>query len=122
MENTLGGTLVKLSDGYYLEREEDVLVLRGDNGLLVAAFSLRWVAGEAGHKEVFTSLRETLPPVFAEPGLRVNFFGRFELLRGGEEVVCLGGNTRALAILKYLLARRGGQPVPAGSPHGLVVA
>jgi DNA-binding SARP family transcriptional activator len=44
--------------------------------------------------------------------LRVHFFGRFELLRDGEEVVCLGRNGRALAILKYLLAHRKDRPVP----------
>lgn len=44
--------------------------------------------------------------------LRIHFFGRFELLRDGEEVVCLGRNARALAILKCLLARRKDRPVP----------
>lgn len=45
------------------------------------------------------------------PLLRVHFFGRFELLRDGE-AMSLGRNTRALAILKYLIARRTDRPVP----------
>jgi DNA-binding SARP family transcriptional activator len=44
------------------------------------------------------------------PRLRIQFFGFFELLCDGE-AVSLGRNTRALAILKYLLAHRGGRPV-----------
>ncbi len=49
--------------------------------------------------------------VAAGPCLWVRFFGRFELLRDGGEAVCLGRNARALAILKYLLARRCERPV-----------
>ena len=44
------------------------------------------------------------------PRLRIQFFGCFELLCDGE-AVNLGRNARALAILKYLLAHRGGRPV-----------
>lgn len=47
----------------------------------------------------------------AQPPLRVHFFGGFELLRDGE-AMSLGRNARALAILKYLIARRGDRPVP----------
>ena len=64
-----------------------------------------------------TTARRGMPPIKApvhaagQHRLRVRFFGRFELLRDGE-VVPLGRNARALAILKYLLARRGDRPVP----------
>jgi DNA-binding SARP family transcriptional activator len=117
----MGEASSELSGGYYLERDPDVLVLRRVDGSLAAAFSnqsaapeaIRRAAEEAGHGEAFTDQREasslTVSP--AEPaGLRVNFFGRFELLCNGE-VVSLGRNARALAILKYLLACRT-RPVP----------
>jgi LuxR family maltose regulon positive regulatory protein len=39
------------------------------------------------------------------PSLRVHFFGHFEMLRDGEAVP-LGRSSKALAILKYLLAHR----------------
>src|ERR671933_2365595 len=113
--------LSELSDGDYLERDPDVLVLRRRiDGSLVAAFSsqdtapevIRRAAEEVEHGETFAGRREapSLPTSLAERGLRATFFGRFELLRDGE-VVCLGRNTRAQAILKYLLARRA-RPVP----------
>lgn len=115
----MGEGLSELSDGYYLERDPDVLVLRRIDGSLVAAFSsrgaapeaIRRAAEEAGYGEAFAGRREApsaLSPT--EPSLRANFFGRFELLRDGR-VVSLGRNARALAILKYLLARRP-RPVP----------
>lgn len=106
--------LPELADGYYLERAPEVLVLRRVDGSLAAAFSsrgaapeaIRWAAEEAGHAGAFAGGRET-PALAASPslGLRANFFGRFELLRKGE-VVPLGHNGKALAILKCLLARR----------------
>lgn len=46
----------------------------------------------------------------ARPRLRIHFFGYFELLRDGE-AMSLGRNARALAILKSLLAHRGGRSV-----------
>jgi DNA-binding SARP family transcriptional activator len=107
------------SNGYYLERAPDVLVLRRDDGSLAAAFSsrgaapdaVRWVAEEAGHGEAFVEAvdgnQESPSPAL---GLRANFFGRFELLLDGEAVP-LGRNAKALAILRYLLARRS-RPVP----------
>ena len=58
------------------------------------------------------SNRSEVPAVAARSYLRIHFFGRFELLHNGEEVVHLGRNARALAILKYLLAHRKGRPVP----------
>ena len=63
-----------------------------------------------------TMVEEALPPAGAtvhvapRPCLRVNFLGRFELLRDGE-VMHLGRNTRALSILKYLIVYRGDRPV-----------
>jgi DNA-binding SARP family transcriptional activator len=48
--------------------------------------------------------------VAAQPRLRVHFFGRFEFLQDGE-VMCLGRNAKALAILKYLIAHQGDRPV-----------
>jgi hypothetical protein len=37
----------KLPPGYYLERDADLLMLRGPDGTVVAVFSARGVAGEA---------------------------------------------------------------------------
>ncbi len=104
----MGEALSNLSNGYYLERDPDVLVLRRDDGSLVAAFSsrgaapdaVRWAAEEAGHGEAFTNGREAPSPAL---GLRANFLGRFELLLDGE-LVPLGRNAKALAILRYLSA------------------
>jgi DNA-binding response OmpR family regulator len=118
-EEVMSEVLSELSDGYYLERDPDVVVLRRVDGSLVAAFSsrdaapeaVRRAAEEAGHGEAFAvSWEAPLAVSSAEPRLRANFFGRFELLRDGE-IVSLGRNARALAILKYLLARRP-RPVP----------
>jgi LuxR family maltose regulon positive regulatory protein len=59
------------------------------------------------HQESLADHREERVPGTgsAQPYLRVCFFGHFELLCG-DEPASLGCNTRALAILKYLLARR----------------
>lgn len=111
----MGETLSKLSNGYYLERDPDLLVLRRDDGSLAAAFSsrgaapdaVRWAAEEAGHGEAFANRQGAPSPAL---GLRANFFGRFELLLDGE-LVSLGGSAKALAILRYLMARRS-RPVP----------
>jgi len=105
--------------GYYLERDPDVLVLRRVDGSLVAAFSGQGVASEVirqaveedGHGEESDRHREAaLAASSTQPELRANFFGRFELLRDGE-LVSLGRNAKAQAILKYLLSRRA-RPVP----------
>lgn len=111
-------TLSELSNGYYLEQDPDVLVLRRDDGSLAAAFSsrgaapeaVRWAAEKAGHGEMFVNHWEASTSTTPALGLRANFFGRFELLRDGKRVP-LGRNAKALAILKYLSARRG-HPVP----------
>ncbi len=84
----MDGVAVELPAGYYLERDSGVPILRRSDGSVVVELDDR-------------------RPRAAGSSLRVRFFGRFELLRGGG-VVCLGRNARALAILKYLLARRGG--------------
>lgn len=101
------GDLLKLPTGYYVEQDSDSLIIRRIDGSMVAALRNQRVAGGAGHTETFIGRGE--PPALAtspaEPGLQIKFFGRFELLREGKLVV-LGNNVRALAILKYLLARR----------------
>lgn len=111
--------LSELPGGYYLEWDPDVLVLRRVDGSLAAAFSsrgaapeaIRWAAEEAGHREAFADDRRAAEPAISpDLGLRASFFGRFELWRNGEAVP-LGRNSKALAILKYLLARRA-RPVP----------
>lgn len=107
--------LLELAGGYYLERTPDVLVLRRIDGSLAAAFSsrgaapeaVRWSAEQAGPGGAFADREASALP---RPGLRANFFARFELLRDGEPV-SLGRNGNALAILKCLLARRA-CPVP----------
>lgn len=117
----MGKALSKRSGRYYQGRDPNVLVLRRIDGSLIAAFSsqgtssdaIRQAAKEAGHEDVFTGLQEEAPVVASpaeEPRLRANFFGHFELLRDGE-VVSLGRNGRALAILKYLVAHQN-QTVP----------
>jgi len=50
-------------------------------------------------------LGNTIDAGSSPPSLRVRFFGHFELLRD-DEVVCLGRNTKPLAIFKYLLFHR----------------
>lgn len=61
--------------------------------------------------------RESSPPyevmeasAAVQPRLRIHFFGCFELLCDGK-AMSLGRNAKALAILKYLLAHRGGRSV-----------
>jgi DNA-binding SARP family transcriptional activator len=119
-EDLVSEALPELPNDYYVERDPDVLVLRRVDGSLVAAFSsrgaaleaIRRAAKEAGYGEAFVGSSEapSLVPSFAESGLRVNFFGSFELLWDGE-VVSLERNVKAIAILKYLLAHRA-RPIP----------
>jgi DNA-binding SARP family transcriptional activator len=100
---------LELPTGYYLERDPDVLILRRRDGSMVGAFSARGAAPEAFKRaieevsggESFAGLGTA-----ARPALRACFFGHFDLLCDGE-VVQLGRNGKALAILKYLLAQRG---------------
>ena len=94
----MGKISSELLGGYHLERDRDMGVLSQVDGSLVAASegASAWEASPVAS--------------FSEPRLRVNFFSRFELVRGGE-IVSLGRNAKALAILKYLLAHRA-RPVP----------
>ena len=94
------GSTLDLPAGYYLERDPDVLVLRRLDGSMVGAFSARGAAPEA----VLGAIEETAPRP-PRSALRARFFGHFEMLCN-DEVVHLGRNGRALAILKYLLAHR----------------
>ncbi len=90
------GSTLELPAGYYLERDPDVLILRRLDGSMVGAFSARGAAPDA----VLGVIEG--PP---RPPLRARFFGHFEMLCN-DEVVPLGRNGKALAILKYLLAHR----------------
>jgi LuxR family transcriptional regulator, maltose regulon positive regulatory protein len=98
------GSSLELPTGYYLERDPDVLVLRRLDGTMVGAFSARGAAPEA----VLGAIKEAAPRAPGAPSpsaLRARYFGHFEMYCNGE-VVPLGRNGKALAILKYLLAHR----------------
>ena len=105
------GLTLELPTGYYLEHGPDVLILRRLDSSMVGAFSTRGATSEA----VLGAIEETPPrsvedgsresPMTARPVLRARLFGRFEIFCNGE-VVPLGRNGKALAILKYLLAHR----------------
>jgi LuxR family maltose regulon positive regulatory protein len=97
------GSSLELPTGYYLERDPDVLILRRLDGSMVGAFSARGAAPEA----VLGAIEEGAPrrPMPARSALQARYFGRFEMFCNGE-VVPLGRNGKALAILKYLLAHR----------------
>jgi LuxR family maltose regulon positive regulatory protein len=100
----------ELPNGYYLERDPDVLVLRRLDGSMVGAFSTRGATTEAVERTIEETARSELSdgrevPAAVHPALRARFFGHFELLCD-EEPVHLGRNGKALSILKYLLANR----------------
>src|SRR5215212_6937681 len=101
------GLTFELPNGYYLERDPDVLVLRRLDGSMVGAFSARGAATEAVERAIEESARGEpyAGGEVARPALRARFFGHFELLCNGEPVH-LGRNGKALSILKYLLAHR----------------
>ena len=104
------GLNFELPNGYYLERDPDVLVLRRLDGSMVGAFSARGATTEAVERTIEETARSELSggrEVLAavHPALRARFFGHFELLCD-EEPVHLGRNGKALSILKYLLANR----------------
>jgi DNA-binding SARP family transcriptional activator len=106
------GSKLELPTGYYLERDPDVMILRRLDGSMVGAFSARGAAPEA----VLGAIEEAAPraptadreaPVSSlRSALQARFFGHFEMFCD-DEVVPLGRNGKALAILKYLLAYRG---------------
>ena len=100
----------ELPNGYYLERDPDVLVVRRLDGSMVGAFSARGATTEAVERTIEETARSELSggrevPAAVHPALRARFFGHFELLCD-EEPVPLGRNGKALSILKYLLANR----------------
>jgi DNA-binding SARP family transcriptional activator len=106
------GSSLELPTGYYLERDPDVLILRQLDGTTVGAFSARGAAPEAvlgaiGEAAPWAPSDELEAPPMPAPrsALRASFFGHFEMSCDGE-VVPLGRNGKALAILKYLLAHR----------------
>jgi DNA-binding SARP family transcriptional activator len=104
------GLSLELPNGYYLERDPDVLVLRRLDGSMVGAFSARGAATEALERAIEETARSETSggrevPDAVHPALRAHFFGHFELLCD-EEPVHLGRNGKALSILKYLLANR----------------
>jgi len=111
MQREIQESSLKLSAGYYLEWDPDVLILRRLDGAMVGAFSARGIVMEAvleAAEEATPQASSTDPqgPMPVRSVLRARFFGHFEMLCNGK-VVRLERNGRALAILKYLLANRG---------------
>src|SRR5215211_6933081 len=98
------GLSLDLPSGYYLERDPDVLILRRLDGSIIGAFSARGAAPEAVMRAIEESAGPESPDARSS-ALQARLFGHFELLCDGE-VVHLGRNGKALAILKYLLAHR----------------
>jgi LuxR family maltose regulon positive regulatory protein len=103
-------SLLELPDGYTMEMDADVFVLRRHDGSMVGAFSARGAVPEDVRRIIEETDRPGTPDGFPEeaperPCLRACFFGHFEMLCG-DEPVHLGRNGKALTILKYLLAHR----------------
>src|ERR671911_98990 len=98
------GLSLELPSGYYLERDPDVLILRRLDGSMIGAFSARGAAPEAVMRAIEESAGPETPDARSS-AVQARLFGHFELLCDGE-VVHLGRNGKALAILKYLLAHR----------------
>jgi DNA-binding SARP family transcriptional activator len=104
---------LELPTGYYLERDPDVLILRRLDGSMVGAFSARGAAPEAVRRTIEETTNRGPSTDWETPAsdtarsaaLRACFFGHFEMFCE-DETVSLGRNGKALAILKYLLARR----------------
>jgi DNA-binding SARP family transcriptional activator len=113
MQEDAQASSLELPTGYYLERDADILVLCQLDGTMVGVFStrgadptaVRQVAEENAREEPFVHRREAPSSVAVQPSVRVHFFGHFEVLCD-DEVITLGRNGKALAILKYLLANR----------------
>jgi LuxR family maltose regulon positive regulatory protein len=107
------GLSLELPTGYYLERDPDVLILRRLDGSMVGAFSARGAAPEAVRRTIEETTNRGPSTDWETPAsdtarsaaLRACFFGHFEMFCE-DETVSLGRNGKALAILKYLLARR----------------
>lgn len=104
------GAVLELPTGYYVEWDPDIMILRRLDGSMVGAFSARGAASEAVRRAAeepgqVTPERLRDEPRQASTRLRVRFFGRFEVLCGGE-TLNLGRNGKTLTILKYLVANR----------------
>lgn len=85
----MGGSLLELPAGCYLERGEGALLLKNPDGSVLGRLNAN--GSDDG--------RDGAMP------LQARFLGNFEMLRGGD-AVSLGKNGRAVSILKYLLANR----------------
>jgi LuxR family transcriptional regulator, maltose regulon positive regulatory protein len=115
-----------LPDGYYLECDPDVLILRRLDGSMVGAFSVIVAAPEEVRRVVFEdALQRAMPPdheplshgtIYDQPVLQARFFGHFEVLFRGEALP-LGRNAKAVEILKRLLVSRT-EPVTRDSIMG----
>jgi DNA-binding SARP family transcriptional activator len=103
-----------LPNGYYQKRDPHILTLCRLDGSVVARFSgvgadvneIRKAAEQDYYLVTIYDGEAPIPEaVTDQPCLQVRFFGHFEILCNGETAP-LGRNVKALAILKYLLARR----------------
>lgn len=98
------GSSLELPTGYIMERDSDVFVLRQRDGTMVGAFSARGAVLE-DVRRVVEETAHPEPPAPGQPSMRARFFGHFEI-SCEDDLVPLGRNGKALAILKYLLAQR----------------
>src|SRR5215203_7127047 len=94
-------TASKLPTGYDLDWDPDILILRGPDGAMIAAFSAYGATSEA----ICRTAQEAAAGEPSDVRFHIRFFGNFEILVDGEALP-LGTNAKALAILKYLLAHR----------------
>jgi DNA-binding SARP family transcriptional activator len=107
------GSSLELHSGYYLEPRRADLRSVCLHPLMVGAFSawgaipgaVRQTVEDIIQRQPSVHSREAPNPLAIQPTLRVRFFGHFEMLCD-EEVISLGRNGKALAILKYLLGHR----------------
>jgi DNA-binding SARP family transcriptional activator len=102
-----------LPNGYRLERDPDVLILRRLDGSAVATFSTRGAeeddvrrAAEKDSRQAATTEARSHGTAGAPHRLRARFLGCFEVLCD-ETTLPLCRNAKATAILKYLLTHRG---------------
>lgn len=115
-EKNVSSADLQLPEGYYLQEDPDVLILRRSGGDELAVFSARGVTVEAILHTAIEHARggspnglpeASMPSIdTAEVRLRVRFFGDFEaLINDAPMPPCRSAN--ALSILKYLLAHSG---------------
>src|SRR5215210_583151 len=102
LEIDMQGSSLDLPTGYYMERDPDILTLRRLDGSIVSAFSARGAAPEAVRRTVEETVQGEHSAA-VQPSMQVRLFGHFEMLCEGETMP-LGRNSKALTILKYLLA------------------